>query len=141
MKKKRIAPTTDQEASGPLVAVCTGHRCDALHRLVADQDGTERLRPTIAAHQGAILVSTQCMGACANGAVAAIARRDGTTGATGASVWLGGIDQPSSLSVLLDWIALGGPPDPAALADAVPTSLRNAVIGIGQPIEVRSAKR
>jgi len=121
-------------ANGPLVALCEGHRCDALHRLADGQKGVDRLRSTIAASRGAVLVSTQCLGNCASGAVAAVARRDGTTGVTGPSVWLGGVDQPAVLDVLLSWIESGGTPGIATADDTLPLALLNAVIGIGNPI-------
>jgi (2Fe-2S) ferredoxin len=122
------------DASGPLVAVCAGHRCEALHRLGADRIGTDRLRTTVARGSGAVLVSTPCLGACASGAVAAVARRDGATGTTGPSVWLGGVDRAPVLEALIDWIRAGGPPNTETPTDGVPAPLMDAVLGIGRPI-------
>ncbi|WP_146069513.1 hypothetical protein [Cryobacterium sp. Y11] len=141
MKHTKVTTLTDQEASGPLVALCAGYRCNALHRLADGQNGADRLRSTIAASRGAILVSTECLGACARGAVAAVARRDGSTGMTGPSVWLGGLDQPVALDALLGWIASGGPVRIHAPADDIPAALYSAVLGTGKPIRTRSPER
>jgi hypothetical protein len=130
-------PGTD--ASGPLVALCAGHRCEALHRLATDGTGADRLRTTVARRSGAVLVSTQCLGACASGAVAAIARRSGATGTTGPSVWLGGVDRAPVLHALLGWIRAGGPPHTETPADDVPETLTGAVLGVGRPIRTTGA--
>ena len=129
------------DASGPLVALCAGHRCEALHRLADDQTGTDRVRTTIAGGRGAVLVSASCFGACANGAVAAVARRDGVTGTTGPSVWLGGVDRPAILDALLEWIRSGGPLPGEIPANEVPRTLQEAVLGIGKPIQAHRSKR
>ncbi|QYF73635.1 hypothetical protein [Cryobacterium sp. PAMC25264] len=134
---KRTPPAP--EASGPLVALCAGHRCEALHRLADDQTGTERLRATVSRSRGAVLVSTPCLGACASGAVAAVARRDGGTGTTGPSVWLGGVDRPATLAALLGWVDSGGPSSTDLPARDAPTTLREAILGIGHPIRARGA--
>lgn len=131
-------PPTSPDASGPLVALCAGHRCEALHRLADDQTGADRLRSTVAAGRGAVLVTTPCLGACASGAVAAVARRDGHTGTTGPSVWLGGVDRPAVLTALLGWIGTGGPAHTHLPADDVPATLRDSVLGVGHPIRARS---
>jgi len=128
-------------ASGPLVALCEGHRCKALHRLADGQDGTSRLRSTIANGRGAVLVSTECLGACAEGAVAMVGRRDGGTGVTGPTVWLGGMDQPDTLAALLRWIRSGGPPFSDVPASDVPQALHNAVLGIGSPLRTSAPRR
>jgi hypothetical protein len=127
------------DASGPMIALCAGHRCEALHRLAENRTGTDRLRSTVSGGRGAVLVTTPCLGACANGAVAAIARRDGATGTTGPSVWLGGINHPEVLAALLGWIRAGGPPRTEIPADHVPGPLTEAVLGVGQPLRARSA--
>lgn len=141
MKRKKVTPLTGLGADGPLVALCEGYRCDALHRLADGQNGADRLRSTIAASRGAVLVSTQCLGACASGAVAAVARRDGATGVIGSSVWLGGVDQPAVLDVLLGWIKSGGTAGITKTDDTLPPALQNAVIGVGNPIRAHSPKR
>lgn len=130
----------DPGASGPLIALCAGHRCEALHILADDQTGADRLRTTVAGSRGAVLVSTPCLGACASGAVAAVARRDGSTGTTGPSVWLGGVDQPSVLTALLGWLRSGGPPSTDLLVNVVPATLQEAVLGVGHPIQARSTR-
>ena len=129
------------DASGPLVVLCSGHRCKALHRLADDQTGTDRVRTTIAGGRGAVLVSAPCLGACANGAVAAVARRDGVTGTSGPSVWLGGVDRPAILDALLEWIRSGGPLPGEIPASDVPLMLQDAVLGIGKPLLAHRSKR
>jgi len=141
MKHTDVSSPTGPGASGPLVALCAGHRCNALHRLADGHDGTDRLRSTIATGRGAVLVSTECLGACANGAVAAVARRDGSTGKTGPTVWLGGMDQPDTLDALLTWIASGGPTLIDVPAENVPPALHDSVLGIGNPIRTNTPKR
>ena len=140
MKHTDASSPTGQGASGPLVALCSGHRCTALHRLADGQDGTDRLRSTIATGRGAVLVSTECLGACANGAVAAVARRDGSTGTTGPAIWLGGMDQPDALDALLSWITSGGPLGDVP-AENVPPALQDSVLGIGNPLRTTDPKR
>lgn len=125
-------------ASGPLVALCAGHRCSALHRLAAGQDGADRLRSTIASRPGAVLVSTECLEACASGAVAAVARRDGRTGLTGPSVWLGGMDQTAAMKALVEWISSDGPVPTDSPAGAGPVELRSAILGVGKPIRTHT---
>jgi hypothetical protein len=127
------------DASGPLVALCAGHRCEALHKLADDRTGADRLRTTVSGGSGAVLVTTPCLGACASGAVAAIARRDGSTGITGPSVWLGGVDNPTVLDALLGWIRTGGPPRTELPVDDVPETLTDAVLGVGSPIRALGA--
>lgn len=128
----------DHDASGPLIALCAGHRCEALHRLAGDQGGTDRLRSTVAAGRGAVLVSSPCLGECARGAVAAVARRDGRTGTTGPSVWLGGVDQPATLAALLQCIRAGGPSLIETPAADAPAALHEAMLGLGRPVQLPS---
>ena len=87
---------------------------------------------------GGVLVSTECLGACASGAVAAVARRNGSTGMTGPSVWLGGMDQPAVLDALLSWLASGGPARIDEPVESVPPVLHRAILGIGTPIRAHS---
>jgi hypothetical protein len=134
-----MTDTRDRGASGPMIALCAGHRCEALHRLAENQTGVDRMRSTVSGGRGAVLVTTPCLGACANGAVSAIARRDGATGTTGPSVWLGGIDRPAMLAALLGWIRAGGPPRTEVPADHVPEPLTGAVLGIGRPLRALGA--
>jgi (2Fe-2S) ferredoxin len=138
MKRTQTSAPTEQEASGPLVAVCAGHRCSALHRLATGQDGAGRLRSTIKTGTGGVLVSTECLGVCARGAVAAVARRDGSTGVTGPSVWLSEMDQPAALAALLGWLASGGPARIDEPAESVPPVLHSSILGIGAPISAHS---
>ncbi|ASD20993.1 hypothetical protein B7495_01805 [Cryobacterium sp. LW097] len=88
----------------------------------------------MAGGRGTVLVATPCLGACASGAVAAVARRDDATGTTGPSVWLGGVDQAAVLGALLDWIGSGGPPRIELPADDLPGTLHDAILGLGRPI-------
>jgi (2Fe-2S) ferredoxin len=138
-KETEMTDTRTPDASGPIVALCAGHRCEALHRLADDRTGTDRLRTTVSGGRGAVLVTTPCLGACASGAVAAIARRDGATGTTGPSVWLGGVDNPEVLDALLGWIRAGGPPPTELPTDDVPETLTDAILGVGHPIRASGA--
>ena len=99
------------------------------------------MRTTIAGGRGAVLVSAPCLGACATGAVAAVARRDGVTGTSGQSVWLGGVDRPAILDALLEWIRSGGPLPGEIPASDVPLMLQDAVLGIGKPLLAHRSKR
>jgi len=123
------------DADGPMVAVCAGHRCDALHRLAAAQNGVERLRESVAGCRGAVLISAPCLGHCSHGALAVVARRDGATRSTGPPVWLGGIDREDLMEPLRAWIRSGGPAnatEPGNDVDEVlPTALSTAVIRVG----------
>jgi hypothetical protein len=140
MTRSQAQTPADHDASGPLIALCAGHRCEALHRLADDRGGTERVRSTVAAERGAVLVSSPCLGECARGAVAAVARRDGRTGTTGPSVWLGGVEQPATLSALLQWIRVGGPSLIESPAADVPEDLHEAMLGLGRPVQLPSRK-
>ncbi|ANP71338.1 hypothetical protein [Cryobacterium arcticum] len=141
MTSHHAEPPPPTGASGPLIALCAGHRCEALHRLADDRTGADRVRSTVANRRGAVLVSTPCVGACVTGAVAAVACRDGATGTTGASVWLGGVDQPAILHALLAWIRSGGPASTDRPVSDVPAALQDAVLGVGRPIHARSQGR
>lgn len=136
--RKKLTPASGAEPDGLLIAVCEGHRCNALHRLADAQNGADRLQPAITSSRGAVLVSAQCLGACASGAVAAVARRHGATGLTGPSLWLGGIDQPSVLDALLGWITSDGTNSSADARETLPPALHNTVIGVGNPIRTHS---
>ncbi|HSO92451.1 MAG TPA: hypothetical protein VLR70_15015 [Arthrobacter sp.] len=59
----------------------------------------------------------------------------------GSSVWLGGVDQPAVLAVLLRWIESGGTAGITEADDTLPLALQNAVIAAGNPIRTHSPER
>jgi hypothetical protein len=66
-----LLPAASQTGSGtPLtvVAVCRGHRCDALLRL-RDDGALDGLRQAVQASSRAVLVVAQCLQRCADGPV------------------------------------------------------------------------
>lgn len=85
-------------AAGPLVAVCSGHRCLGLQRL-HECDFVETLRPVIRETHAAVLLRTPCQGRCHLGPLV-------TLGRPGSShrMVLGGMERPGSLDILIDWL-------------------------------------
>jgi hypothetical protein len=80
------------------------------------------------------LVTAGCVGACALGAVAAVAHRYGEPTRVGAAVWLTGVQEPDRAAALVAWVRSGGPgPGPDA---GPPESLAGAVAGLGSPPRV-----
>ncbi|MGY1814569.1 hypothetical protein [Blastococcus sp. SYSU D00820] len=117
------------DPGGPLLVLCQGHRCAALHRLADGGAGVAGLSATVAGTQGAVLVTAGCLGRCSLGALAGIAHRDGATGLVSPTLWLAGMQEPDRAVGLARWLATGGPPaDPRR---GVPVGLRPAVAGIG----------
>ena len=108
------------DPGGPLVALCTGHRCAALHRL-AGTDALTDVATAVRATRGAVLVTTGCVDACERGSVAGLAHRAPVTGATGPAVWLAEVQTPERTAALVDWVTAGGP---------LPGCLRTAVTAV-----------
>ena len=135
------APRVDP--GGPLVAVCTGHRCAALRRLAGTADGVDRLAEVVRGTPGAVLVTAACLGRCDRAALAGLARRAPGTGQAGPAVWLAEVQSPERTDGLVAWLRAGGPTgstdqdDPPAL-HRLPACLRPAVTGIGPPIQLTS---
>jgi (2Fe-2S) ferredoxin len=123
--------------AGPLVAVCTGHRCAALRRLDGEGDDVgASLREAVRASRGGVLVSSPCVGACAQAPVVAVGQRPEGRERPDAVVWLGSLDA-ARREHLADWVAqLGAPSGRGARAaglsgpDDVPAALRPAVLAV-----------
>ena len=104
----------------PVVTLCTGHRCAALLGQAA-ADTLPCLKASVRASQDAVLVTTDCVGACAQAPVLALSERRG--GRPGLELlhtrWLGpvGRDQVDAVCAWLDEPLLDRLP--AVVADAV----------------------
>lgn len=123
------------DPGGPLVVLCQGHRCAALHRL-AGGDGAAGVSAAVAGSRGAVLVTAGCLGRCSLGALAGVAHRD-PGGAISPSLWLSGVEAPERAAALSRWVA-GAAPTTDPCRD-VPDDLRAAVAGIGPPPLLRPA--
>lgn len=135
-RSRRPAPTANSpaaDASGPVLALCTGHRCTALRQLAGSEGAVDDLRAAVRDSRGGVLVVVDCLGVCAVAAVAAVARRDGATGRTGRAVWLGGLEQPARADGLQRWMRAGGPAHMDHPSTDLPSPLEAAVIGHGPP--------
>ncbi|MFI7481551.1 hypothetical protein ACH9EU_03955 [Kocuria sp. M1R5S2] len=126
-------PGRHGDASGPLLAWCGGTRCTALHRLTGGEDRTGRISSTIRGTRGSVLITSPCLGRCHLACVAAVARRDGSSGRIGPMAWLSGLEDDARFDALRHWIAAGGPQELDRPDHAVPAALRDAVCGIGPP--------
>ena len=111
------------DPGGPLVALCTGHRCAALHRL-AGTDALTDVAAAVRATRGAVLVTTGCVDACDRGSVAGLAQRAPVTGETGPAVWLAEVQTAERTAVLVDWVTVVGP---------LPACLRTALTAVAGP--------
>ncbi len=129
--------TAGGDPGGPLVVLCQGHRCAALHRLAGGGAAATAVSAAVGASRGAVLVTAGCLGQCALGALAGVAHRDGATGRVGATVWLSGAQEAGRAGELCRWIAGGGPSDDPRTQ--VPAELRAAVAGFGPPPVLRPA--
>lgn len=123
--------------AGPLVAVCTGHRCAALRRLEGEDDalGTS-LREAVRGSRGGVLVASPCVGACARGPVVAVGQRGEGQQHPSTVVWLGDLDAARREEVAT-WVARLGEEPGAEVSDAlaVPTALLPAVLAVrGAPL-------
>ena len=88
MTRKSAPRETTTDASGPLVAVCQGHRCAGLRRMTGTAEQAEDLRKVVRGTAGAVLIASPCLGRCEMAALVAVARRDGPSGHVGPTVWL-----------------------------------------------------
>ena len=112
------------DPGGPLVALCDGHRCAALRRLAGAAGSVPDLAAAVRATRGAVLVTTDCVGACDRGAVAGLARRAPVTGEAGPAVWLAEVQTAERTAALVDWVTAGGP---------LPGCLRTALTAVSGP--------
>lgn len=119
------------DASGPVLALCTGHRCSGLRRLAGTEDTVEDLRKAVRDTTGAVLITANCIGPCSLASLVAVARRDGSTGRTGPTVWLGGMEERARADVLRQWIGIGGPARIDRPSADLPAALRAAMVGLG----------
>ena len=116
-----------------MLALCVGQRCTAL-RMLADNSGSvDDLKSAVKDSSGAVLITAHCLGPCAVAAVAAVAHREGGSGDTGRSVWLGGTEGSERSAALRQWIIDGGPSSLHRPDADVPDALAPAIIGLGQP--------
>jgi len=122
----------DADPGGPLVMVCLGQRCTALHTLaqeVREEPGLPALTAAVRATRGAILVTTGCVGHCELGAVVVLGRRPASSAAVATEpggvlpfaggVVLAGMDRARRAQALCRWVRDGGyevgePPDELA---------------------------
>lgn len=62
MTRKSAPRRTTTDASGPLVAVCQGHRCAGLRRMTGTAEQAEDLQEVVRSTAGAVLISSPCLG-------------------------------------------------------------------------------
>lgn len=97
--------TRGSDTGGPLVVLCNGDHCSALHRRTGSA-ALERLRETARATTGAVLVSSGCLGRCELAAVVLL----GWAGSwPGQLLPLAGMEDPDRVNVLLRWLPGRGP--------------------------------
>lgn len=125
------------EPGGPVVVWCTGHRCSALRRLAGGTDHDEQVRATITRTSGGALIESNCLGRCELAAVAAVARREGTSGRIGPLAWFSGLEKSERFNALKRWIANGGPRDADQPGHSVPSALDDALCGVSPPPQFR----
>lgn len=139
MTRKSVPSTTD--ASGPLVAVCQGHRCAGLRRLTGTTEQLENLQEAVRGTAGGVLITSPCMGRCEMASLVAIARRDGSSGRVGPTVWLSGLEEAHRAEALSRWVASGGPQRIHQPEHGAPQPLQDAVSGFGPPPAVSRRPR
>ena len=119
-------------ATGPAVMLCTGHRCTALRTLSARPDSAQDLRNAVRGTTGAVLVTIDCPGLCAQAAVAGITGYDDGTGTLRPVWWLGQADEPAVVDAVASWVRAGPPPSSPDGLIEVPPELGAAVLGLGR---------
>lgn len=87
-----------------VITVCTGHRCTALHQFTGAAV-LPPLRVAVGASERAVLVSSGCVGACAQAPVVAVSagRQAGGRLELSATTWLGPVG-PAQVSALCEWV-------------------------------------
>ena len=141
MTRKSAPSRTTTDASGPLVAVCQGHRCAGLRRLSGTAEQVENIQDVVRGTAGAVLISSPCMGRCEMASLVAVARRDGPSGRVGPTVWLSGLEEAHRAEALNRWIASGGPQRIHQPEHGAPQPLEEAVRGFGPPPAVSRRTR
>ncbi len=141
MTRRSTPSRTSTDASGPLVAVCQGHRCAGLRRLTGTAEQVADLQEVVKGTAGAVLISSPCMGRCEMASLAAVARRDGPSGRAGPTVWLSGLEDEHRAQALNRWVASGGPQRIHQPEHGAPELLREAVSGFGPPPTVSRRTR
>ncbi|HEX7351579.1 hypothetical protein [Brachybacterium sp.] len=135
------AEDTTAAASGPLLAVCAGHRCAALRRLAGTAGTVDELGAAVRAAPGAVLITTDCLGRCEVAALAGIARHHGPSGQSGRTVWLAGAEQTDRAEALRRWVVDGGPSRLDRPDVDLPPSLAPAAIGLGPGIRITPSQQ
>lgn len=105
---------------GSVITVCTGHRCAALLEGAAG-DSLPSLRSAVRASAQAVLMSTGCVGACAQAPVVALSAGLVSQGWLDLqrTSWLGPVGH-QEVRAICDWLADdGAAPLPAELGAAV----------------------
>lgn len=133
MHRKTSRTHQPTDASGPVLAWCTGTRCTALHRIAGGDDHAEQIRSTVRNTPGSVLITSACLGRCELACVAAIARRDGSSGRIGPMAWFTGLENGDRFDALRRWVADGGPRHLQHPGKAVPSALAEAACGVSAP--------
>lgn len=137
----REAESPADEARGPLLALCAGQRCTALRRLAGTAGTVEELGSAVRATPGAVLVTTDCLGRCELASLAGIACHHGSTGRTGRTVWLAGVEQTDRAEALRRWVVAGGPSRLDRPDADLPPSLTPAAIALSPGIRIAQSQR
>lgn len=139
MKRRASRPQEPEEtggstdASGPVLAWCSGSRCAALHRLNGGEDHQQQITSTIRDTRGAVLITSPCLGRCELASIAAVARRDGSSKQIGPLAWFSGLEDQSRFQALQEWLRAGGPQQILQPGRILPPALREATCGTTPP--------
>lgn len=131
--RKPMDTGASTEASGPVLAWCSGSRCAALHRLNDGEDHQQRIASTIRTTRGAVLITSPCLGRCELASIAAVARRDGPSKRIGPLAWFSGLEDESRFRALQEWLRAGGPQQILQPDRVLPPGLRDAACGTTTP--------
>lgn len=127
--RKPLKNETPADASGPVLAWCTGSRCAGLRRLADGEDHEQQIVSTIRATPGAVLINSPCLGRCELACVAAVARRDGPNDQIGPLAWFSGLEEHGRFHALREWLRAGGPQQILQPDRILPPALRAATCG------------
>jgi len=134
-------PVDRVDPGGPVVALCTGHRCTALRRLAGTPDGVAQIAEAVRHTHGAVLVTADCLGSCDRAALAGLAHRSAGSGGTGHAVWLSEVQTPERTASICAWVESGGPGlggrgFGSAVVDEFPDCLRTVIAGFSSPMRM-----